>query len=632
MDEHKLRQIWEKVASAQQLQQNRTSVTYESINTTRTMGDPNNLPILHLGYQETQPVQTIDAHDTTVALRNETLPNSIRIDGHDREPDVSPHAPTVNYANKVTQDVTQDASETMNFVAETSKYVREVRDNVTTANYHCNEEIGKGGMGIVFRGFQNNLQREIAIKKLRPEKINQEKKFIGEALVTAFLEHPNIVPVHDLGRGTENEILLAMKMVGGTSWKELLHPTQKDSVQKAQNFDRDTHLRILLVVCNAIAFAHSKGIVHNDIKPENVMIGEFGEVQVMDWGLAVNIKEHKESRTIHRSEVAAPMGTPCYIAPELVGGEGDKIGEWTDVYLLGAVLYEIIAGKPPHRGDTMWEVLVSSYKGNMPEFDNAFPRELRNICLKAMAREPQDRYPSVKEFQKAVNKYLRNRESLKFLFLSSIYIVLLLILGSLVVYMFDVQKDLNNKQKIRYLSHLTAQELRQSSDDLTRTARSYVATGDKKYKKMYREILDIRNGKKPRADGRTIPLRNIMKELGFTTEEFAKLKESEDYSNDLVATEVKAMQAVEDGQQQRAIRLMFDEKYQQNKQTITRPIDEFFVMIDNRTMLAVEAYIWRSFICLSLVTLIISILVVVSVMSYVNIYRKVKFHTTLASE
>lgn len=623
MDENRLRQIWETVASAEQLQQNRTTVTYESINA--TSGNLNNLPLLHFGYQQAQQ------HEQTMQ-ENRQPTNVIRIGKHSDEETVSPQAPTVAYQKQITHGATQDASETVDFIAETSKYVREVRDNVTSANYQCSEEVGKGGMGIVFRGFQNNLQREIAIKKLRPEKINQEKKFIGEALVTAFLEHPNIVPVHDLGRSKDNEILLAMKMVGGTSWKEILHPTTKENQQKSQHFDRDTHLHILLRVCNAIAFAHSKGIVHNDIKPENVMIGEFGEVQVMDWGLAVNIKEQKESRTIHRSEVVAPMGTPCYIAPELVGGEGNKIGPWTDVYLLGAVLYEIISGNPPHRGDTMWEVLVASYKGNMPEFTGDFPRELKNICKKAMAREPQDRHESVKEFQKALSKYLRNRESLKFLFISSIYIVLLLILGSLVVYMFSVQKALNNKQKVRYLSHLTAQELRQSSDDLTRTARSYVATGDKKYQQKYREILDIRNGKKPRIDGRTIPLRKIMEELGFTDEEFAKLKESEDYSNDLVATEIKAMQAVENGQQQRAIQLMFNEEYQRNKQTIMRPIDEFFIMIDNRTKLAVDDYIWHSFICLSLVTVIIVILIVVSIMSYINIYRKVKFHTTLTSK
>lgn len=623
MDENRLRQIWETVASAEQLQQNRTTVTYESINA--TSGNLNNLPLLHFGYQKAQQ------HEQTVQ-ENRPPTNVIRIGEHSDEETVSPQAPTVAYQKQITHRATQDASETVDFIAETSKYVREVRENVTSANYQCSEEVGKGGMGIVFRGFQNNLQREIAIKKLRPEKIHQEKKFIGEALVTAFLEHPNIVPVHDLGRSEDNEILLAMKMVGGTSWKEILHPTTKENQQKSQRFDRDTHLHILLRVCNAIAFAHSKGIVHNDIKPENVMIGEFGEVQVMDWGLAVNIKEQKESRTIHRSEVVAPMGTPCYIAPELVGGEGNKIGPWTDVYLLGAVLYEIISGNPPHRGDTMWEVLVASYKGNMPEFTGDFPRELKNICKKAMAREPQDRYESVREFQKALSKYLRNRESLKFLFISSIYIVLLLILGSLVVYMFSVQKALNNKQKVRYLSHLTAQELRQSSDDLTRTARSYVATGDKKYQQKYREILDIRNGKKPRIDGRTIPLRKIMEELGFTDEEFAKLKESEDYSNDLVATEIKAMQAVENGQQQRAIQLMFNEEYQRNKQTIMHPIDEFFIMIDNRTKLAVDDYIWHSFICLSLVTVIIVILIVVSVMSYINIYRKVKFHTTLTSK
>ncbi|WP_372367729.1 serine/threonine-protein kinase [Candidatus Uabimicrobium sp. HlEnr_7] len=656
MDEHKLRQIWENVATIKQLQGKHTKLTYENIE--QTSSYTYNLPLLATSTQTAQKDASlntdINSQEKTqvIALSGKTANNETL---EDTQNSVNPGAETVAYATEtkkqtsehlenylvrktkakssieIQDNVTLDSSDTVDFVPGTSKYVKEVRDKITTANYECIDKIGQGGMGVVFRGFQKNLQREIAIKKLRPEKTTKEKKFIGEALVTAYLEHPNIVPVHDLGRGSDGEIMLAMKMIGGTSWKELLHPQTDEERQKAQKYNLDAHLRILLVVCNAVAFAHSKGIVHNDLKPENVMIGEFGEVQLMDWGLAVDIEEQQEPRTLRKSEIVAPMGTPCYIAPELVGGEGNKIGPWTDVYLLGAVLYEIVSGKPPHTGDTMWEVLVSAYKGNLPKFSNTFPRELKNICKKSMAREPQKRYSSVKEFQNALNKYLQNRESLKFLFISSIYIALLLTLGTVVMYMFAVEEALNDKQKIRHLSYITAQELRQSSDDLTRMARSYVTTKNKKFKALYYKILDVRNGKTPRSDGRQISLRKIMEDLGFTDQEFAKLKESENYSNELVKTEIKAMQALENGQQQQAITMMFDNKYHQNKKTIMRPIDNFFILIDNRTKLSVDTYIWKSFIYLLVVAAIIVILIIISIASYISIYRTVKFRATLTS-
>jgi len=193
---------------------------------------------------------------------------------------------------------------------------------LSTANYQIQKLINKGGMGLIYKGVQNSLQREIAIKTLfkdltPKEKEKKTEKFLAEAMVTAFLDHPNIVPVHDLGQNEEGEIMLAMKLVGGASWKELLHDKQD------KKYDLEGHLGILINVCNAIAFAHSKGIVHADLKPDNIMVEEFGEVLVMDWGIAVDIKPQEGRKVIalSKSMVKSPMGTPNYMPSELAEDE-----------------------------------------------------------------------------------------------------------------------------------------------------------------------------------------------------------------------------------------------------------------------------------------------------------------------
>ena len=212
------------------------------------------------------------------------------------------------------------------------------------SDYEFFEEIGAGGMGNVYRVFQLSLQRDAAIKKVRGKKQPEQKqRFIAEALVTAYLDHPNIVSIYELGECENGELALVMKLVRGSGWRELL---------ATKTLTLDDHLRNLLNVCNAVAFAHSKGIVHNDLKLDNIMIGEFGEILVMDWGLAVDIREQTANRAIPKSAINNPIGTPGYMPPELASGRGDLIGEWTDVYLLGTILYEILMKEPLHKGRT----------------------------------------------------------------------------------------------------------------------------------------------------------------------------------------------------------------------------------------------------------------------------------------
>ena len=283
------------------------------------------------------------------------------------------------------------------------------------AGYDLLGEVGRGGMGVVYRARQRALARDIALKFIKPEAAGgtARDRFVSEALVNGLLDHPNIVPVHELGADPDGEVYLAMKLVGGRSWKQLLHPQTAEDRAAAASCDLDRHLAILHAVGNAVAFAHSRGIVHRDLKPENVMVGEFGEVLVMDWGIAVDIRDQpgEDRRAQHKSTVTAPSGTPSYMAPELAEGRGRDISPATDVYLLGAILHEVLTGAPPHRGRTLLEVLVAASRSEAPAYGPAIPAGLAAIAITAMAREPQARFPSIAEFQAALARFAKHRDS-----------------------------------------------------------------------------------------------------------------------------------------------------------------------------------------------------------------------------
>jgi serine/threonine protein kinase len=209
------------------------------------------------------------------------------------------------------------------------------RDAPAPASYEVGRELGRGGMGVVYQARQVGLARDVALKQVLAGRDGAAdlERFVAEARTTGFLEHPNVVPVHELARTAEGHAFLAMKLVSGVSWKQLLRPAE--GTRGAPDLVR--HLEVLLQVCNAVAFAHTKGVIHRDIKPENVMVGDFGEVFLVDWGLAVAFRDGPAAELApHRSTVRSPGGTPSYMAPEQVLDDGEALGPWTDVYLLGA--------------------------------------------------------------------------------------------------------------------------------------------------------------------------------------------------------------------------------------------------------------------------------------------------------
>ena len=278
-------------------------------------------------------------------------------------------------------------------------------------------ELGRGGMGVVWRGTDLTLGRGVAIKTLAPGGgLEEREAFTSEARVTAFLDHPNIVPIYQLSETPEGELELAMKVVGGRSWKAILK-AERDLVATGRGAvevsDLSDPIAILRSVCQAVAFAHSRGFVHLDLKPENVMVGEFGEVLVLDWGLALDLRAVPDHQrlTISRESITTPRGTPSYMAPELAEGQGAMLGPWTDIYLLGAMLHEVLTGAPPHSGGSVMAALMKASTSAPPSFPEGTAPELADICRRAMAREPGERPRSVREVLLALDAYEQHRES-----------------------------------------------------------------------------------------------------------------------------------------------------------------------------------------------------------------------------
>jgi eukaryotic-like serine/threonine-protein kinase len=272
--------------------------------------------------------------------------------------------------------------------------------------------LGEGGRGVVRQARQVALGRNVAIKCLRPEQRSPitTSELLQEAWVTGSLEHPNVVPVHDVVLDETGSPVIVLKRIDGVTWTRLMHDAEAVRERFGAPDLFEWNLGILMQVINAVRFAHSRGIVHRDIKPDNVMIGEFGEVYVLDWGIAVSLVDDGSGRlplARHANEVA---GTPCYMAPEMLGDDQPRITERTDVYLLGATLYELLTGRPPHEGSTVAEILaqVAISQIHIPP---ELPAGLARICQRAMAPDPEHRFASADELRRALLEFSRHRGS-----------------------------------------------------------------------------------------------------------------------------------------------------------------------------------------------------------------------------
>lgn len=279
------------------------------------------------------------------------------------------------------------------------------------------EVIGEGGTARVFAARQLSLGREVALKELLPEMTARGARglLLREARVTGLLEHPNIVPVHDVVYDGDGEPRIVLRRISGHTWSALL---EDDALARQVAGDADLlewHLRVLIQVCNAVHFAHSRGVVHRDLKPDNVMIGGFGEVYVVDWGLAVTVHEGAIPGVPSAASQAGRLaGTPAFMAPEMLG-QG-ALSDRTDVFLLGALLYALLAGRPPYEGDVDSTMFTAIREGAPPAPRGSPlvgggepPGELQRACQRAMQRDPGDRFASAEALRLAIERYLRHR-------------------------------------------------------------------------------------------------------------------------------------------------------------------------------------------------------------------------------
>ncbi|GEM_PF-1796237 len=293
------------------------------------------------------------------------------------------------------------------------------------AAFVLHRRVGMGGSAEIWDATQRSLDRHIAIKRLRhdlhktlagtPQGLQVARAFRQEALLTANLQHPNIVPVHDLGVDDQGRPLLVMKLVRGVPWPERI---EEDANLPAWEF-WTRHLSILIDVAQAVAFAHAHGVIHRDIKPSQVMIGDFGEVMLMDWGLALFLEKRCRPDTqIPRRVLQGlldtamnPAGTPSYMAPEQTSEDLSALGPWTDTFMLGGILYYLLTRMPPHSSLVAGEAALAEARKPVeppnvraPKAD--IPPELADIAMKALAPDPKDRFQDAEEFIAAVRDYL----------------------------------------------------------------------------------------------------------------------------------------------------------------------------------------------------------------------------------
>jgi len=252
------------------------------------------------------------------------------------------------------------------------------------------ELLGEGGMGMVHAARDEVLGRTVAVKRPR-RSAGAARAIVAEARTLAGLDHPNVVPVHALGRDAEGVPVLVMKRITGQRWSDL--------ARDGEPIERS--LAILLQVCDALRFAHARGVLHRDLKPDNVMVGEFGEVYLMDWGCACLLEGATTTELV---------GTPAMMAPEMLRA-GAALGPATDVFLLGATLHEVLLGAPRHTGANVREVVARALLAAPPVWPSGVPAELAGVIDRACAREPADRFPSVDAFAAALRAFLEHRHA-----------------------------------------------------------------------------------------------------------------------------------------------------------------------------------------------------------------------------
>jgi serine/threonine-protein kinase len=290
------------------------------------------------------------------------------------------------------------------------------------SRYATRRVLGAGGMGEVRLTTDEWIGRDVAMKVVKAghgSAAETRGRFLREARVQGQLEHPSVVPVYDIGKSPDGEPFFTMKRIGGHTFEQIVEGLRERNPAIVASYTRRKVLSAMSQVCLAIAYAHSRGVVHRDLKPSNVMLGDFGEVYVLDWGVA-KIAGHVETETkadvisgeadAVQTHAGALVGTPGYMSPEQARGEVDAVGPASDVYALGAMLFELLALEPLHAGRTVVAILASSLVAVQAPSERApnaeIAPELDAICVRATKVEPADRFPSARAMHEAIESVL----------------------------------------------------------------------------------------------------------------------------------------------------------------------------------------------------------------------------------
>ena len=265
-------------------------------------------------------------------------------------------------------------------------------------DYELIDEIARGGMGVVYRARQRSLNRVVAVKMILAGRLAGEaqvQRFYAEAEAAANLQHPNIVAIHDVGT-IDKQHYFSMEFVEGYSLADAI---------KTGSLTPNESATLLRIISDAIHFAHERGVIHRDLKPQNILIDTNGQPRVTDFGLAKRVENDSELTT-----TGAILGTPSYMSPEQADAQHAEVGTVSDVYSLGAILYEMITGRPPFQSENTFATLVDVIEAEPAaptSINKTIPRDLETICLKCLAKDPNNRYASAEELANDLDRFLQ---------------------------------------------------------------------------------------------------------------------------------------------------------------------------------------------------------------------------------
>jgi serine/threonine-protein kinase len=379
-------------------------------------------------------------YQATVAIsKSELAELGLRID----QPEAESHPAESESDNETPAPDADPAAEeeTLNFDIETyaaselesEYYQNAVKKDHGTDKYRFQKRIVSGGMGSILKVLDQDLHRTLVMKVILPKfKGNNDtlEDFIAEAKITGLLEHPNIIPVHELGLTQDTGLFFTMKLAQGEALNDVLNEIRQGNPKYVEKYNTYHLLSIFRKVCDAVSFAHSKNIIHRDIKPHNIMVGEYGEVLLMDWGIAKFVSDPgKERGDPVLREIRKDIlnlgkgkkddvikGSPTYMSPEQVACNPNRVDKKSDIFLLGATLYHIFTFEAPYFGKNIVEILHKAETGDLvhPQLRNQgrqIPDEVCRIILKAMEHRKQDRYPTVEDMAKDIDDLISGKWS-----------------------------------------------------------------------------------------------------------------------------------------------------------------------------------------------------------------------------